>query len=133
MLEVAKFPFCAAGAKCTNGARYGGFASKTIVDECNQLPDFGMCGCYKRGPQGPAESEMTTENGCKVELTIGESNPVQGPRQPSSSTPVSADDSSGQCAHLESQGLCNDNLGNQTALLFGAYRGAAGAESYFDG
>lgn len=89
-----------------------------------------MCGCYE---PGTAQSDMTTENGCKVELTIGESNPVQGPRQPSSSTPVSADDSSGQCALLSSQGLCNDNLGNQTALLFGAYRGAAGAESYFDG
>jgi hypothetical protein len=129
MLEVAKFPFCAAGAACANGARYGGFASKTIVDSC--LPtEMDLCGCY----DGTPESKMKDWNGCKVELTIGESNPVPGPRRPHPvpyATPFKTDETNGKCAIRE--GMCEDNLGNETALLFGAYRGAGGPESYFDG
>lgn len=102
MLEIAKFPFCAAGAECTNGERYGGFASKEIVEDPVCALDWKLCGCYKRdGSVG--ESDMTDENGCKVELTIGESNPLPGPRQPSSSTSISPDDSSGQCSLLSPQ------------------------------
>ena len=41
---------------------------------------------------------------------------------------------SGRCFLLGEEGLCMDNFGNETALLFGAYRGAAGLQdSYFDG
>lgn len=133
MLEVAKFPFCAAGAKCTNGARYGGFASKEIVDACGANP-IGLCGCY----DDTAETKMTESNGCKVELTIGESNPVPGPRQ---AHPVpytvpfnfKSDETNGKCSIRG--GMCEDNFGNETALLFGAYRGADAhqPESHFDG
>jgi len=123
MLEVAKFPFCGAGGKCTNGARYGGFASPAIV---------ATSGCYV---PDTAVEDTTEDNGCKVALTIGESNPVPGPRRPSTSGTVPADDSSGRCYLNEAQGFCNDNFGNETALLLGAYRGADStqAESYFDG
>lgn len=83
---------------------------------------------------------MTEDNGCKVELTIGESNPVPGPRRPMANglgfpgLLPPADGTSGRCFLLTEQGLCMDNFGNETALLFGAYRGAAGLQdSYLDG
>ena len=83
---------------------------------------------------------MTEDNGCKVELTIGESNPVPGPRRPMANglefpgLLPPADGTSGRCFLLTDQGLCMDNFGNETALLFGAYRGAAGLQdSYLDG
>lgn len=122
MLEVANFPFCAAGGTCTTGKRYGGFANmKDVADQ----------GCYV---DEPPVTVKAVDNGCKVELTIGESNPVHGPRRPSQiGSEIPADDASGRCKLLEAQGMCNDNFGNETALLFGAYRGAAGPESYFDG
>ena len=123
MLEVAKFPFCGAGSTCTNGARYGGYADRSIVQ---------TGGCYKAGT---SVDDMTTDNGCKVELTIGESNPVPGPRRATADGDlVPADDTSGRCYLPSNQGSCRDNFGNETALLFGAYRGAAGrGDSYFDG
>jgi hypothetical protein len=124
MLELVNFPYCGAGAACTNGARYGGYASPDIVS---------TSGCYAGGT---ATEKMTEDNGCKVELTIGESNPVPGPRRPMANpgTLPPADDTSGRCFLLAAEGLCMDNFGNETALLFGAYRGAAGLpDSYFDG
>jgi len=124
MLEVASFPFCAAGAVCTNGLRYGGFASEEIVT---------TRGCYKADF---SVTDASSDDGCKVELTIGESNPLPGPRRATNratAAVVPGNDVSGRCALLLAQGLCNDDFGNETALLFGAYRGAAHAESYFSG
>ena len=125
MLEVATYPFCAAGAVCTNGARFGGFSRAEFVSKL---------GCY--ATDDVAARDTSGNDGCKVELTLGESNPLLGPRRPTAHpTPsdLTADDASGRCKRNAVEKMCEDNFGNETALLFGAYRGAVFAESYFNG
>ena len=124
MLEVASYPYCAKGKTCTSGVRFGGYAARALVS---------TGGCYSSGTN---TDQRTDESGCKVELQVGESNPILGPRRPTSKTAGAVpreNDASGFCSLLPNQGYCNDNFGNETALIFGGYRGAAGPESYFDG
>ena len=123
MLEVASYPYCAKGKTCTSGVRFGGYAARVLVSSG---------GCYT--PDAKPD-QRTDESGCKVELQVGESNPILGPRRPTPpKTPAAQqNDASGFCSLLANQGYCNDNFGNETALIFGGYRGAAGPESYFDG
>ena len=125
MLEVSSYPYCAKGKQCTGGVRFGGYAHRDLV---SKIPG----GCYKSGTN---PTDITDETGCKVELQVGESNPILGPRRSRIATDAAPleDDASGFCSLLASQGYCNDNFGNETALIFGGYRGAAGPESYFDG
>ena len=123
MLEVSSYPYCAKGKSCTSGVRFGGFAERDLVSKG---------GCYT----SDTKPEMRTdESGCKVELQVGESNPILGPRRSRIATDAAPpeDDASGFCSLEAKQGYCNDNFGNETALIFGGYRGAAGPESYFDG
>ena len=124
MLEVSSYPYCAKGKTCTSGVRFGGFAERDLVSKG---------GCYT----SDTKPEMRTdESGCKVELQVGESNPILGPRTPTPRATGAGpreDDASGLCGLLAPQAYCNDNFGNETALIFGGYRGAAGPESYFDG
>ena len=136
MLEVAKYPFCAAGAECKNGERFGGFSRREFVK-----PPEELSGCYFTADQGEV-TIPTAEDGCKVELEIGESNPLQGPRRPRKSTKegnklivdtVQAHDTSGRCSLDVDHAFCQDDFGSNTSLLFGAYRGAARDPSYFDG
>jgi hypothetical protein len=142
MLEVAKYPFCAAGAECKNGERFGGFSRRQFVSPSSLSDSFS--GCYFTEDEGGkvTQGDPTAEDGCKVELEIGESNPLQGPRRPRKSTKegnklivdtVQAHDTSGRCSLDVDHAFCQDDFGSNTSLLFGAYRGAARDPSYFDG
>lgn len=99
------------------------------------IPQLPSCGAFTTC-QGGERSGTYEET-----LEVAESNPIPGPRLSDADGDLPANENflTGRCSSdggTDSFGTllpCVDAFGSQTALIFGGYRGAAEAESEFDG